>query len=200
MASAGGRRSGRPQIPRNLSQIRGCRFRGGDRGEVVALVERCARFLHGVLGVGYAAPSGVEGVTGDPSALRSLERGLRVGERAVRVGEGVFGVTPRSGLAAGGLLRRVLRALARVERVIEGEPVVAIRDGIVGALEGVGGGGEFVVRELVGAGGARGINRALRLLQLFLRRIAAGRGAERRDNGQRQQHAAERHFVSITPR
>ncbi len=104
------------------------------------------------------------------------ERGRRVGERALRVGTG-------GRLAVAGFLGRVLGALARIERVVQGEPVVALVDGLVGAAQRVLGGGELVVRVEVGAGRFGRVDRALGLLDLFLRRFTA-RGGRREDRGE----------------
>jgi hypothetical protein len=53
---------------------------------------------------------------------------------------------------------------------------VALRDGVVGELQGVGGGVERLGRIAIRAGGARGGNGALRLIHFLVRGSAAGRG------------------------
>ena len=84
-----------------------------------------------------------------------------------------FGGAARLCLAVGGLGGRFLRMLARVQRVVERLAVVALVDRFVRFLQRRGGGGVLVGGVLVGAGGARGIDRALRLVDLFLRGFAS---------------------------
>ena len=81
----------------------------------------------------------------------------------------------RGGLAVGGLLARRSGALAAVERVVERQPVVALIDGVVRVLQRVVGRREFLGGVPIGAGRARGVDRALRLLHFLVGRIAAAR-------------------------
>src|SRR4029077_20827406 len=134
-----------------------------------------ARFLHGALaGIHRLAP-GVEDARGGVRRLRRLEARAGIVQRA-------FGVEQRLGRVGAGdrffvdrFLGRGLGALARVERVVEGLAVVALADRVVGALEGVLGGGALFAGVLIGAGGAGRVDRALRLLHFLVGGIAARR-------------------------
>ena len=64
-------------------------------------------------------------------------------------------------------------ALAAVERVVQRQPIVALLDGVVRVLQRLDGRGEFLGGVPIGAGGARRIDRVLRLLDFFVGRIAA---------------------------
>ncbi len=87
-------------------------------------------------------------------------------ERALRIGA-------RDGLMVGRLACRILRALAAVQCVVEREPIIALGDGVLCFFQGILRGCVLVARVAVGAGRPRGVDRALRLLHLFLRGIAA---------------------------
>ncbi|PYR01465.1 MAG: hypothetical protein DMF97_07575 [Acidobacteria bacterium] len=88
---------------------------------------------------------------------------MRVVQRAGRRAERVLGFGPRDRFAVGGLLGGILRALPRIEGVIQGETIVALPDGVVRALQRGLRRGELVGRVLVGAGRPGGIDGALRL-------------------------------------
>src|SRR5262249_55532462 len=104
----------------------------------------------------------------------------------------------RLGLAVHGFLGGNLRALAGIERGVERRAIVALLDRRVGALERVFGRGEFLAGVLIRAGGARGIDGALRLLHFLVGRIAARRGRCGRDDRERYQQAAEGHERQYT--
>ena len=88
-------------------------------------------------------------------------------------------------LAVDRRLRRGLGLLARVERVVEREAIVALDDRVLRALERVLRGGELVAGVLVGAARAGRVDRALRLLHFLVGRIAAARRARhRREHGE----------------
>src|SRR5207253_1723109 len=109
---------------------------------------------------------------------RIVQRRVGAGQRGGRVGAGDRFLVDR-------FLGRSLSAFAGVERVVECLAVVALIDGVVGALQGGLGGGELVARVLIGAGGARGVDRALGLLHFPVGGIAAGRAGHRREYGER---------------
>ena len=108
-------------------------------------------------------------------------------------GDGAFGLAARVGAAIDRQLGGVLRALAAVERVAERLAVVAGGDGLFGLLERVDGGGEFGGGELVGAGGAGRVDRALRLIHFLVGRLGA---AGREDGGDERQAANHTKHVS----
>jgi hypothetical protein len=57
--------------------------------------------------------------------------------------------------------------------MVEGQPVIAGGDGLFRSLERVGGGVEFRGGKTIGAGRARGSDRALRLVDLLAGRFGA---------------------------
>ena len=124
-----------------------------------------------------------------------------IGKRRGGLGNRLVGIGACGGLLVDGLLGGVLRALARVERVVERLAVVALIDGVVRALERVFRRGELLARVLVGAGGARDVDRALRLLHFLVGRVAARRVPDRRRDRDGQQPATRaQHRPSIQGR
>ncbi len=105
------------------------------------------------------------------------------------------GLDARGRHAVGGQLGGILGALAAVERVVEGEAVVARRHRRAGARQRGLRGGEFFGGVHVGAGGTRRVDRALRLLHLLVGRVAAAR--RREQDEQCQEGPRARHQVSI---
>lgn len=175
-----------------------CAGRGAGDREVVTVLERCARFLHGGITVGNRAARSGKASWRHTRGLGGLQLRPRVAEGRNGVVERALRAGPRGGSAARALRLRVLCAFARVERVIEGGAVVALRDGVVRALQGILRGVEFVSGELIGAGSSRLVDCRLRLLQLFVGRIAAPRACQRGNDRQRQQDTTERrHLTSI---
>ena len=150
--------------------------RAGDgvgNGEVVAAVEGCARFLHGFLAVGDDAAR-----LGQRSGRRArrfggLELRARRNESRAGVGEHALGFGPRHRFVIGGFLGGALSVLAAVERVIEGETIVALIDGLMRVFERLLCREELFVRIPVRAGRAGGVDGALRLIDLFVGRSAA---------------------------
>ena len=108
-------------------------------------------------------------------------------------GDGAFGLAARVGAAVDRQLGGVLRALAAVEGVAQRLAVIAGGDGLFGSLERVDGGGEFSGGELVGAGGAGRVDRALRLIHFLAGRLGA---AGREDGGDERQAANHTKHVS----
>src|SRR3954468_20477354 len=184
--------------PRDLGQSLG-NFRGcGRRDGVVAALERCARFLHVPLGIGDRTAQGRQRAGRRPRTLerphlhlRGNERGGGGGNRAIRVDAG-------GGLAVGGELGGVLGPLAAVERVVQRQPVVTLLDGFVGVLQRLLRRGELLVRVLIGAGRARRVDRALRLLHFFLRWIAAAGGRAQKEGDDQRQRARAVHPPKYT--
>jgi len=114
--------------------------------------------------------------------LGGLERGPGLGERRRGGPESTFGVEACGGLLAGGLRRRRLRPLAAVERVVEREAIVTLLNRSARVRERAFGRGQLVVRVIVGARGAGGVDGALCLLDFALRRIVAACDCQRRHN------------------
>lgn len=105
-----------------------------------------------------------------------------------------LGLAPRGGLAIGGFARRVLRALARVERVAEREAVVARADGFFGSRERGAGRLELLAGVSVGAGSPGGVDRPLRLMHFFVGGFGAGDRRRDRDHGNGQRRPGHRGF------
>ena len=150
-------------------------------------VERCARFLHTPSRHrrSTCAPRPAFGPTRARSRRLSAWRGESCSAASASA-SARSASTRAAALLVGRLFGRGLRAFAAVERVIQRQAVVALVDGVV-VLQRVFGRGELLARVLIGAGGARGIDRALRLLHFFVGRIAARRRREHRreQSGQR---------------
>lgn len=158
-----------------------------------------------------------------------MQRDFRVGEGAARLREGsaryprVFGRlqllsrligcrsdlaeaafrrTAQHGLLGGGFFRRPLRAIAAVERVVQGEPIVALRDSVLRVLQRLDGGVVLLGRITIGACGTRRVDGSLRLIHLARGRRGATRGehtqAEHGDTHERSptQHQPE-YIVAI---
>src|SRR5262249_17733688 len=141
----------------------------------------------GLLGSGQRASRVGEGARRRVGGLGGFQARVGRGRRDVGAAERALGFALRRGLARAGLFGGGLRALARGEGGVEREGVGALRDGVVGALQRVFGGLELVGRVLGGAGGARGLDGGLRLLNFLVGRIAArgehhgGQDCQRRD-------------------
>ena len=89
----------------------------------------------------------------------------------------------------GRLADGVLRPLPRVDGKAEGLAVVVLVDGGARLLHARGGGGVFLGRELLGAGGAGEIDGGLRLIDFFPGRLGAARDEEQQaGDRQSQQH------------
>jgi len=95
-----------------------------------------------------------------------------------------------AGLTDGRLFGRLDGALARVDRVAERRPVVALIDGVVRFLERRRGGGEFIRGVSVGAARTSRINSCLRLIDFFLWRFGAS-GEKQRNHDDPAAHGAE---------
>ncbi len=81
------------------------------------------------------------------------------------------------GLLAGGELGGVLRALPAVERLAERQPIVALTHRRFGAGQRIDGGRELLGGVAVGAGGARGVDGPLGLMEFLVGRIGAADGS-----------------------
>jgi hypothetical protein len=103
----------------------------------------------------------------------------RVRARGDRVGQCALRVLAGGGHSTGGVARGVLRAFARVEGVVEGETVVALRHCVVRPSERALRGSEFLGGEPIGAGRARGLDRGLGLLEFLVGRRTAGASHQR---------------------
>ena len=191
-----GRRGGL-EILRNSLQTRHRRFQQLHDLEIIPPVPGCACFLHGlfharngVAGLGQRARPDVRRFGSTEPRVRLAQRRADAGHRALRVGA-------NRDLAVGRVFGRTERAFACVERVVERQPVVALRDGVVGLLERFLGGVEIVDGVPVGAGGLRRIDRRLRLLEFLVRRTSARRG-QRRKQGKRREKTARGHPFKYT--
>ena len=161
---------------RQPAQLRGRGACGLGRVREIALPERCARFLHGGLVVSDRPARGRRrrwAATRAPSAVLSRARASSSARPAAATAR--LASVRAAALRLTASLLGVLRAFARVERAVEGEPVVALVDRVGGALQRGLGRGELVAGVLLGAGGARRRRSRCGLLQFLVGRIAAGR-------------------------
>lgn len=156
--------------------------------------------MHGSLGVGHRLPG-----LSDASARRAhvfgdFQFGANVVESRVDRAQRVVGLDSRGGFVVGRQFGGVLRSLAAVDRVVEGEAIVALSDGVVGLLQQILRGRELVARIAIRAGGARRVDGALGLLHLPVGRFgAAGHEGRERGAGGEGEATEGRHFVSIRP-
>jgi hypothetical protein len=126
------------------------------------------------LRVHLQAATGLELLRRHTCRLRGLQL-LGQHSRSVQRGrQGDLRVALRPGFTIGSLTSRLERALVRVDRPRQCEPVVALADRFVRLLHCGGGCGERLGRVLVGAGGAGGVDGALRALDFFLGRFGTG--------------------------
>lgn len=109
-----------------------------------------------------------------------------------KVHEGSFCGCSRLRFAVRGSARGVLRALAGVDRVAERLAIIPLRDEVVRFLQRARSCRVLVYGVLVGAGGARGVQRALGLIDFFLGRLGATCGEQQQECDHRQAtHFAE---------
>jgi DNA repair protein RadC len=200
MAAARGRTGGALQIARDATQACGFRVGGLDHGRVRTLAEHRARFLHGEIGVGDRAASGRQYLGRGARRFGGLEFRARVVQGAGCKGQRTAGVGANRGFASHRFLLGVLRALARVERAVERESVVALVYGVRGVLQRRLGGAEFLAGVQISAGAARRFDGAAGLLQFLIGGIAARRrsGHRRRDGDRLQDTTHRRHPFKYT--
>ena len=130
--------------------------------------------MHGRVGVVDHLLRGLEVFPQDARVFGDLDPGPDLVDGRGGGRGGGLGLTAGAGLAVGRAARGVLRAVVRVERPGEGEPIVALGDRVVGVLKRGGGVGVLLGRVLLGAGGAGRVERALREVDLFLRGSRTG--------------------------
>ena len=147
------------------------------RRGVVRRLERRASFLqrHPRRGAGVQPARAVDLTLRELGGIGQLETLCqRLHGRRGR-GHGGFGFAAGARLAVGRGLGGLLRAIVGVEGAGQREAVVALRDRVVCLLQRGGRGGELLRRVLLGAGGARGVEGALRQVDFFLGRCRTGR-------------------------
>lgn len=164
---------------------------GGTRLVKVAAREICARFLQGLARRVERGARGPECAGGDAGGLCSLQPALEFFQMRGERDDAGFGLAARGRLAVGRGARRVLPALARVERVAERLFVVALLDGVVRFLQRGGGRAVLVFRVLLGAGGARRVDGALCLIEFFLGRFRTARDEEQAEQHRQATHRSE---------
>jgi DNA repair protein RadC len=144
-------------------------------------LHRLAGDVDRVIDVGNVPSPRAGGRQGGEARLRALDSGLGGRQRAL-------GVASRRCLPVGRFACCIMSALARVEGMAEGEPVIARRDRFLGSFQRGARRLELVRRVEIGAGGAGGVDRALGLVHLFAGWL--GTGNRRRDcdhgNGRRR--------------
>ena len=118
----------------------------------------------------------VGALTGRPRARGAGKTGFGSLQQDFEFGGEPFGLAASSGLVVARLLDRFVGAVAGVNRVIEREPVIATRDGIVVFLQRFFGGLEGRRRVRRGIGRFGSSNRAVGLMSFFGRWLRAPDG------------------------
>jgi hypothetical protein len=137
----------------------------------------------------------------DAAVFRGLQTSPGPGERRDGVAHRAFDVRSRARSLIGGFFRRALRALPTLERVGQGETIVALPDRLACVRQRLFGRGDFIARVLVGARGLGRVDGALRLLDFPIGTIVAARHGHERGRHERDQpesRAAPQHIESIT--
>src|SRR5262249_40373643 len=134
------------------------------------------------------------------TGFSSLELAARFGESGGGVGDCLLGIDAGRRLLVDRVFRGGLGALAGVQPLVQRLAVIPLIARLARALERALGRGELLVRVLVGAGGARRVDRALRLLHFPVRRIGARRTGRRGDDRERDERVTQTpHAPSIPP-
>ncbi len=132
-------------------------------------MQRCFR-------LGDRGARGREQAAGHSRAFGRLQLLFGLIERRSDLAEAAFRRAALNGLLGGRFFCRPLRAIAGVEGVVQRQPIVALRDGILRVLQRLDGGLVLLGGEAIGARGPRGINRALGLIHFARRRRCATNG------------------------
>ena len=153
----------------------------GDRFLVVFRGDGCACFLQTRARVVERGMCAVEFPRGDVRGFRGAETRVELLGAREESRDARFGIAAGLGLSIGSGACGRLRALAGIERVTQRLAVVALIDGFVRFLQRGSRGTVVVGRVLVGAGCARRVDRALRLIEFLLRRLGTCGQAHERD-------------------
>ena len=151
--------------------------------------------MHALVRVGHGGAHGSDGPGRQARHVRRFQTSAHGFDAPRRAGDAAVGLDARGRHAVGGELGGILGALTAVERVVEGETVVARHHRGVGTRERGLRGGEFFGGVHLGAGRKSRVDRALRLLHLFLRGVAAA--CRREQDEQCQEGPRAPHQVSI---
>ena len=134
---------------------------------VITGPERCARFLQSASALSEHAAAVLQLARGDACGVRRFQSRLELLDPCGGVGNLRLGGHTRARFAVGRLPSGVLGALPGVERIAERLTEVALVDRSCAFCNADVAAGVLVRRVLVGAGRARGVDRALRLIDFF---------------------------------
>ena len=137
-------------------------------------------FCRDASAVGDRGASSRERAAGHSRAFGRLQSLFGLIERRRDLAEPAFRRTAENRLLGGGFLGRSLRPIAAVERIVQRQPIVALRDGVLRALQRLDGGVVLLGGVAIGARGSCGIDRALGLIHFPRWRRGATRGEKGR--------------------
>ena len=162
----------------------------------------CPLFAERTVRAAIAARGVASERVGTRAASAAASRWFGSIEQRGDLAQPALGAAAQNGLLVGGFLGRSLRALAAVQRVVQRQPIVALRDGFLRLLQRLDGGLVLVGGVTIGARRPCGIDRALGLIHLSRWRRAASR-AENSDKQRSAQNTAKkptRHLIEYTLR
>jgi DNA repair protein RadC len=147
---------------------------------VIAFLNARARFLQRYLRRLDRRASSRERAAGHSRAFGSLQSLFGAIERRRDLAEPALRRTAKNRLLGGCFLGRSLGPIAAVQRIVQREPIVALRDRLLRALQRLDGGVVLLGGVAIGTRGPCGIDRALGLIHLSRWRRGATRGEKRR--------------------
>ena len=109
-------------------------------------------------------------------------------EQCRHFAEPPLGCAAQHGLLGGRFLRGPLRAIAAVQRIVQRQPVVALTDSVLRALERLDRGLVLLGGKTIGARGARGVDRPLGLIHFAGGRRGARDGKRKGTEEYRNRH------------
>ncbi len=130
--------------------------------------------------LGDRGARGRERAAGHSRAFGRLQSLFGLIERRRDLAEPAFRRAAENRLLGGSFLGRALRPIAAVERVVQRQTIVALRDGVLRVLQRLDGGVVLFGGEAIGARGPRGIDRALGLIHFARRWRGATNGEKTR--------------------
>lgn len=192
-----GRRRGRKCLHRRLQPLRNL-FERGARAKVILGGKRLACGFNAGACVGERGAKVLHRLRAGARGFGGLQTLRRQGDAGRGHGEQPLRLTAHGCLLARRFGGRRLGTLAAVERSIQRETVVALRDGLLGLPQRVDRRLEFVGRVLPGPGGTGCIDGPLGLVHLPVGRLRAGN----RDGGEENEQDGEqtaRHCGEYSP-
>ncbi len=152
---------------------------------IIPALDRAARFLQGASGGRQRRPRGAQIRRRHAQVRRDFDVGAELADSGGTLGDQRPGGAARAGLGALGLPSGVGGALTGVDGICEGLAVVALVNGVVCVFQRGDGGGVFLGGVGLSAGGARGIDGRLRLIDFLLWRFGTRGGEEQDDSNQK---------------